>query len=171
MRSLAFSEALRIAVMRAPCSEAVDSSSARNTVTSSEDDEQLAEHVLGIRLEQHLALVRALLRVHLRQLALGHRQQLDVVDVLLQRRDEAVVDEHDEVELAVDEGLRGGRRDRLGVGVGRPVGEAAPRGHHVPPPEAQGAEALAAGRQVDDLVPERRVLGCRSAAPGARPAR
>ena len=116
--------------------------------------ELLVGRLLGSRdpLAEHLGLLQ--------------RQQRLAPHVLGQRRDVAVVDELDPVELLVDVGARSASsRDLARVGERRPVGEADVGVGDVLAAEGQRRDAAAADDREDDLG----ALAARTRASAARP--
>ena len=99
---------------------------------------------------------RALLLVGLEDVG-GDRQHLLLGHPLRQRRDERVVDEHDPVDLALDEQLGDAVRDRLGVRVRGPVGEADEGAVELAAPERERRAALLADRRASGRSSPRRV--------------
>ena len=92
---------------------------------------------------------------------LGDRQHVLLDDLLDERRDEVVVDDDDAVDLLRDVELGDLVRERLRVGVGRPVAESGPRLEHL---EARGSAASRrpSGRRRASERACPRPRGCRS---------
>ena len=84
---------------------------------------------------------------------LGDREDVLLDHLLHERRDEVVVDDDDAVDLTARVEVGDGMRERLRVVVRGPVAEAGPRLDDLVAAEAQGRDALPAGRQPAHALP------------------